>query len=293
MIKSYKEDNTVNIICESAVLPDDINMEVISESTVTDSKGNKVKIYTSDCTLQSFDVENWNKRIYGSDTVMDSLDNDPMIQNDIKHGQWIGEWGHPLDTNPKRQLTMFPQTSSHRIQKYWKDTGNLLKGTVQNLPYGWGLAMAANAENNIPWSFSLRSLGSVDPVTRRVKRPLKIITYDSVYRPSHIESYKDILNESAFDINVGTMNESMTSEDLVQPLNESFNMSDIVNYVKERSANIQRMADMFKLDKFEGSLNETGTRMNVRVDDSTTLDIPIESVINMQYSDILNTAFKK
>lgn len=289
MLKSYKEDNTVYVLCEMACDESDVSMDIINESSTIDNNGNKVKIYTADNTLQSFNVENWNRRIYGDDIVMDSLDNDPMIQNDIKHGQWIGEWGHPLDTSPKRQLTMFPQTSSHRILKYWKE-GNLLKGTVQNLPYGWGQAMALNAENNIPWSFSLRSLGSLDPVTRKVKKPLKVVTYDSVYRPSHIESYKEILNESASDIFVGDKNiENMTVDDIVQPLNESFNLSDITDYVKERSTNIQRMADMFKLDKFEGSLNETGNRMIVNVDKDTKISVPIESVINMQYSDILNS----
>ena len=57
--------------------------------------------------------------------------------------------------------------------------------------------MAANAQNGVTRAFSLRSLGSVDLATRRVKAPLKVITYDSVYRPSHIEAYgNEMLNES-------------------------------------------------------------------------------------------------
>ena len=247
------------------------------------------KTITAKTTLQSFDVENWNKRIYSGDLVMDSIDNDGMIQNDIKRGQWIGEFGHPLDTSPKRQMIMFPQTSSHRILNYWRE-GNLLKATVQTLPYGYGLAMAENALNGVPWAFSLRSLGSVDLQTRRVKSPLKVITYDNVYRPSHIEAYgNDIINESAgLCFNEYDLYDIMDECSMIEKLPDSFVLSEVTNYVKDRSENLKIIADMFNLDKFECTLNESGTRMNVK-SDNTTFNIPIETAIRMQYSNILNS----
>lgn len=286
MLKSYETDNTVYILDECVTSPEDLSLDIINETTEISPIDNKpVKSITGNTTLQSFDVKNWNQRIYGTDLVMDSLDNDGMIQNDIKHQQWIGEWGHPLDTSPRRQMILYPPTSSHRILKYWRE-GNLLHGTVQTLPYGYGLSMAQNALNGVPWSFSLRSLGSVDLKTRQVKAPLKIITYDSVYRPSHIEAYgNDILNEST-----GSMDELYTAMNecsLIEKCPDSFVLSEATMFAKERSENLQMLADMFKLDKVECTLNESGTRMNV-VSKNTTFNIPVETAIHMQYANILN-----
>lgn len=288
MLKSYKQDNTVYVLDECVINECDLSLDILDESTEISPVTNKTtKTVTANSTLQSFDVENWNKRIYGADLVMDSIDNDGMIQNDIKKGQWIGEFGHPLDTSPKRQMIMFPQTSSHRILKYWREK-NLLKATVQTLPYGYGLAMAENALNGVPWAFSLRSLGSVDLETRRVKAPLKVITYDNVYRPSHIEAYgNEIINESAGFYDNYNISDVMNECSLVKQLPESFVLSEVTDFVKERSENLQKIADMFKLDKVECVLNESGTRMNVK-SNTTTFNIPIETAINLQYADILN-----
>lgn len=178
MIKS-KPDNTLYVICECSTNPEDISTEILNESTIEDSSGNKQKCVTIDTTLQSFDVQNWNQRIYGGELVMSSIDNDGMIQNDIKHGQWIGEYGHPLDPSPRRAMVIYPPTSSHRILNYRRE-GNLLKAHVQTLASGMGAMMCERIMQNVPASFSLRSLGSVDLATRRVKAPLKVITYDSV-----------------------------------------------------------------------------------------------------------------
>ena len=290
MVKSYKSNDKVYILNECVTDEYDLSLDIINENTEVSPITNKpIKTITAKTTLQSFDVENWNRRIYSGDLVMDSIDNDGMIQNDIKKGQWIGEFGHPLDTSPKRQMIMFPQTSSHRILNYWRE-GNLLKATVQTLPYGYGLAMAANAMNGVPWAFSLRSLGSVDLQTRRVKAPLKVITYDSVYRPSHIEAYgNDILTESAgYEDPYDNLFKIMDECSMVEELPDSFVLSEVTDFVKERSENLQIIADMFNLDKFECTLNESGTRINVK-SDNTTFNIPIETAIRMQYSNILNS----
>lgn len=295
MIKSYKQDNTVYVLDECVTLESDLFLDIINESTEISPIDGKTTVgtVTANTTLQSFDVENWNRRIYGGDLVMDAIDNDGMIQNDLKQGQWIGEFGHPLDTSPKRQMIMFPQTSSHRILKYWRE-GNLLKATVQTLPYGFGLAMADNAKNGVPWAFSLRSLGSVDLATRRVKSPLKVITYDSVYRPSHIEAYgNDILNESAgYTDNQFDVSKIMNECSMIEECPADFILAEAANFVKERSENLQIIADMFKLDKVECVLNESGTRMNV-VSKGTTFNIPVETAISMQYANILNNIKNK
>jgi hypothetical protein len=269
---------------------DHINSDInILQETTIDTPSGKIPQVTIDSPLQSFEVKNWNERIYGGSLVMNSIDNDGMIQNDIKHGQWIGEFGHPLDLSPRRQVILYPPTASHRILNYRRE-GNLLKGHVQTLPYGYGISMANNSLHGVPAAFSLRSLGSVDIKTGRVNAPLKVITYDSVYRPSHIEAYEDkILSEC-----VEASNDLFTiiSESAVMvPISET--MAQITDYVKDRSNNLKMVSEIFKIDNLDCTLDECGTRMNIKIDDETRVNVPIESMINLEYSDILSSVIKK
>ena len=274
------DNNTLYIMCECLTPPEDIRTDVLTESTVESASGKKIKTVTVDTCLQSFEVENWNGRIYGKNLVLDALNNDGMIQNDIKKGQWIGEYGHPLDTDPKRQVVFNPTTASHRILNY-RTEGNLLLGHVQTLAGGAGDMLCDRILQGVPAAFSLRSLGSVDLATRRVKAPLKIITYDSVFRPSHIEAYQtEILSECASYVN---LNESV---DLFAPINES--MEQIKSYISEKSDNVARAADFFGLDKLAMVLQENGT-VTLIIDECTSCNVPIESVIGLQYADVLGS----
>jgi len=274
------DNNTLYIMCECLTPPEDIRTEVLTESTVESASGKKIKTVTIDTCLQSFEVENWNGRIYGKNLVLDALNNDGMIQNDIKKGQWIGEYGHPLDTDPKRQVVFNPTTASHRILNY-RTEGNLLLGHVQTLAGGAGDMLCDRILQGVPAAFSLRSLGSVDLATRRVKAPLKIITYDSVFRPSHIEAYQtEILSECASYVN---LNESV---DLFAPINES--IEQIKSYISEKSDNVARAADFFGLDKLAMVLQENGT-VTLIIDECTSCNVPIESVIGLQYADVLGS----
>ena len=274
------DNNTLYIMCECLTPPEDIRTDVLTESTVESASGKKIKTVTIDTCLQSFEVENWNGRIYGKNLVLDALNNDGMIQNDIKKGQWIGEYGHPLDTDPKRQVVFNPTTASHRILNY-RTEGNLLLGHVQTLAGGAGDMLCDRILQGVPAAFSLRSLGSVDLATRRVKAPLKIITYDSVFRPSHIEAYQtEILSECASYVN---LNESV---DLFAPINES--IEQIKSYISEKSDNVARAADFFGLDKLAMVLQENGT-VTLIIDECTSCNVPIESVIGLQYADVLGS----
>ena len=274
------DNNTLYIMCECLTPPEDIRTEVLTESTVESASGKKIKTVTIDTCLQSFEVENWNGRIYGKNLVLDALNNDGMIQNDIKKGQWIGEYGHPLDTDPKRQVVFNPTTASHRILNY-RTEGNLLLGHVQTLAGGAGDMLCDRILQGVPAAFSLRSLGSVDLATRRVKAPLKIITYDSVFRPSHIEAYQtEILSECASYVN---LNESV---DFFAPINES--IEQIKSYISEKSDNVARAADFFGLDKLAMVLQENGT-VTLIIDECTSCNVPIESVIGLQYADVLGS----
>ena len=112
-------------------------------------------------------------------------------------------------------------------------------------------------------------------------------------RPSHIEAYQDeILSESAVFIpQANDLEGLMTESAICLPISES--IEEINKYAIERSDNIKIVADMFHLDKIDCSLNENATRMNIKIDENTTANIPVESAINMQYADILGSIRNK
>lgn len=285
-------DNTLYVICECAINPADIKIDILNESSIELSDGTKVPYVTIDATLQSFEVKNWNQRIYGSDVVMESIDNDGMIQNDIKRGQWCGEYGHPLDLEPRRQMIIFPQTASHRILSYRKEA-NLLKAHVQTLAGGCGPMMAMSCLQGVPAAFSLRSLGSIDMATHRVKSPLKVITYDSVFRPSHIEAYQEkILTESAnlFIPKSNTIEDLITESAIFNPITETIDQMN--RYAKNKSNNVSLIADLFHLHDIDCTLNESCTRFNVKIDDNNMASVPIDTMIKLQYGDILSQISK-
>lgn len=281
-------NNTMYIMCDTVVPDEACSMNIINESAVPNTE---FKTVTIDTVLQSFEVKNWNQRIYGGDLVMSSLDNDPLIQNDISKGQWMGEWGHPLDQKPHRQVTLNNDTVSHRILNYRRE-GNLLKGHVQTVPLGKGICMYANIMCGIPAAFSLRSLGSFDLETGRVNAPLRIVTYDSVYRPSHVEAYQtNILTEA-----VGSDGRIFTTDDF--SLNEAVAITEsdfhfLTECVKNNSDNVKKVADIFKLNDLQFTMNESGTRTNIIIDKNTTVNIPVEKTISMMYGEMLNSFVNK
>lgn len=294
-MNNYDQD-TVYLICECGALPDDISATIIQENYVESPTG-KIPVITIETVLQSFNVENWNKRIYDDYVVMDALDKDPMIQHDLKHKQWCGEFGHPLDLDPRRQLIIDPATASHRILKYWKE-GSLLKAHVRTLPYQWGIAMALSSLDGMPSAFSMRGMGSVDLKTRRAKAPLKIRTYDQVNRPSHKEAYEDkILSESAGGIYIP----KKSSVDIGEIIRESamfipadknklILLEQSKDFILSKSENTKIIQDLFKIDSFENAvLSESGLYMDIKINNGTTARMPVEKAIALQYSDILGS----
>ena len=94
-----------------------------------------------------------------------------------------------------------------------------------------------------------------------------------IVRPSHIEAYQnEILNESISDINIDDIKQR--NSDIFTPITES--IDDIISYTKNHSDSVKIVADMFKLDKLNCVLTESGTRMSIEIDDHTTANVHIE-----------------
>lgn len=87
-----------------------------------------------DTVLQSFEVKNRNKRTYIGDAVMESLAA-PHVQELIKKGSFVSEYGHPLVKDMSRVTQIDPARVCGRVNSYYR-TGNLLKGEFETFDDG-------------------------------------------------------------------------------------------------------------------------------------------------------------
>jgi hypothetical protein len=271
-------------IVEAAVNPDDIKTTIIRENTVTTAEGGTIKTITADATLQSFMMLNWNGRTYPAAVVMEGMDGNPKIQNDIRHKQFAGEWGHPDSKDMVRQSQILPEYTSHYIDSYRRE-GNLLKGHVTSAPFGRGLWMYNTIMAGRPWAFSLRAFGAVDSNNQAI-RPLTVITYDQVNRPSHKEAYAT----SGDVVGAQSYSDSMLKECSTSIMLESSTIvTDITNFVLEKSDNVKIAKELFGLQESAGFFNG---KNNIILEgnylgNSIKVTVPLESYVRDIYRDIL------
>lgn len=275
-------------LTETAIDPSHVKTEIVSESNI-DIAGKKVSTLTFDTTLQSADVMNWNGKKYPKPWLAESLDSNAMIQNDIKHDQWIGEYGHPLGeglSTPQekamRQAMIQPDKASHKINKYWW-VGNLLKGRITTLPSGYGINVRDNTLAGVIPSFSFRGMGKVNPRTKEVLRGLVTTTFDYVFRPSHKEAYGDqivSLNEAAVEAIIKDFYQSDASQSI--PLQEA--AAFINELVQSTSENAKRVMDL--LETSNGYLAEDLSTYYVQ-HEGTTILVPVEREVRKNIKKIL------
>lgn len=151
-------------------------------------------------TLQSFGVQNRNKRYYDAQNIMDNIEKSEYIQSMLRQNSWVGELDHPSETINGQTLTLQrisnpdPKHDSHFIRKPWLE-GNLLKAPIQTdsgTEEGMNLAIKIVDGGLIP-AFSARVFGELQ---NRSGRPTvmakRLITYDEVLFPSHREALADV-----------------------------------------------------------------------------------------------------
>jgi len=194
--------STPKIICESVFLSE---AKVISSPKSSD----KVIIETY---LQEAETPNDNNRIYPKDVIGFGLDK--INDRYIKKRQFLGELDHPISNNQIRQTTVLYKECSHVITEYgWE--GNLLKGTVETLPYTPnGKIMSGLVRDKIPVGFSLRALADVSPhgQYKKVKGPMIIITYDCVSKPSNHKAYMTEVKQESVTVLRESANAICTSD---------------------------------------------------------------------------------
>lgn len=283
-----KSDTTWLLINETMVDPDVAmkHREIISENVI-ETGGRQLMTLTFKQVLQSFGDRNWNGRIYTDDIVIKGLDNNPLVQNDIKMGTWTGEYGHPIIEKGMnelaRQMTIFPPNACWTINKYWKES-NLLMGECTTLAGGYGDIVRDRILTNYPAMASSRAIGAVD--ARGTVRPgYTPITYDCVIRPSHKQAYMDMssVNQNMFPIHTGQSN-TMAESAVVYDFR---NDSSFADYLLSESANknkIDMLCNTFNIEYDSMTITENSVKFTF-LDESgiNKVYIPLNQMVGMEY----------
>lgn len=146
-----------------------------------------------DTVLQSFEIKNRNKRTYIGDAVMESLAA-PHVQELIKKGSFVSEYGHPLVKDMSRVTQIDPARVCGRVNSYYR-TGNLLKGEFETFDDGGlGTMLTRRILQGLEPAHSLRAVAKLSKDRNGndiMNSRAHIIAYDTVILPSHVEAYRD------------------------------------------------------------------------------------------------------
>lgn len=193
-----------------------------------------------DTVLQSFEVKNRNKRTYIGDAVMESLAA-PHVQELIKKGSFVSEYGHPLVKDMSRVTQIDPARVCGRVNSYYR-TGNLLKGEFETFDDGGlGTMLTRRILQGLEPAHSLRAVAKLSKDRNGndiMNSRAHIIAYDTVILPSHVEAYRDeskdirVVNQS---IVATESTEFGSHEEYAFVVNESM----LTDFVMEESKNVK------------------------------------------------------
>lgn len=213
--------------------------------------------------LQEAEAPNRNGRIYSKSALLSGI-NAPMVQEKIKKKTFVGECGHPLSDDIRRQ-TYIDQTRISHIVTDAHFEGNILKGIVESANTCAGRDFQGLCRQGMNMAFSMRGLGGAskkEGMYDRIDGKLFIISYDWVIYPSHGNAYQErILKEDA--------NIAMDKQMLLEGATFACNLKEFVGYIAESSKNVQELAEHMKFGiEYD----------NISIDkDTKTLDIKNES----------------
>lgn len=202
-----------------------------------------------DTNLQSFGVINRNQRSYTAKNIWECILMD-KIQALLRDNGWFGEFNHPVSQykdqklSPERLQDVEPTRRAFKIMRP-KIIGDLLQARIQSsqnqMGVEWGKEILAGW---IP-SFSCRAIATLQMIGGKpVVVVRRLITYDSVWYPSHPEAHAisapkavkksiDITTESAVD--------EIQMEAVIIPLKE------ILESVGKTDVNTQMIMESFEL----------------------------------------------
>ena len=146
--------------------------------------------------LQEADVKNRNGRVYPK-RVLEEAISSPYIKERLNTLSLYGEAGHPMDTSPKRQMSIDHTRISHIIKETWWE-GNLLKGRIMTANTQAGRDLMGLITQGSRVAFSLRAQGNVKKDmygNTIVESPIHALCYDWVVNPSHDKAFLESLCE--------------------------------------------------------------------------------------------------
>lgn len=275
------------MICETPTTAEEV--------TVINDKHGRVTI---EATMQDLGVKNRNGRIYDKSDLSPQMTCERTTEL-IKSGNFFGEAGHPMTTELSRQSTIDPNNIAHNMSKIWIE-GNIVKAHTRGTPNAQGELFNNLILEGTKPSFSLRALGTVANTPRGAEvKNIKLITYDWVVFPSHKKAYMSkILGESANE-------EFMKEASYIQNIKDSkliiensnyegifapITNQNIINYVKEESANIKLIKESLDFMYTDIALVENGRQVMMSDKLGQSLIINLESYIT---NEIMNYCYKR
>jgi len=164
---------------------------ILQEADLQKDKGDKVVFRM---VIQTADEVNNNHRIYPKDVLVEAMKN---ADDRIRSRSFYGELDHPILTqdsifNQNRQTVVLLKEASHIIRDYqWE--GNILFGEFESLSTPNGKILYELVREKTTIGVSMRGIGQTIDTNkgRIVKKPLTIITYDIVSKPSHSKAIID------------------------------------------------------------------------------------------------------
>lgn len=241
---------------------DDLGFVYLCESTDVDiKKVGDLKIYNDnniffvefDSVLQSFGVQNRNKRFYTAENVWSAIQT-PKIQDLLAHDSWFGECNHPTQKEQNQKLSaerirdVWPQNRSHKIMKP-RIEGNLLKARIQtDAGTDVGIGFAKSIIQGMVPRFSCRSIASLQMINGRPTVVIRLlVTYDWVFYPSHPEAEmighleKPVLESVGSGLDFLPADTGVTEKDVLIPLHE------ILDLVGNKDMNTEILLESFDL----------------------------------------------
>ena len=232
-----KFETVACLVCEQTTEPQKVKWKEVKRDGVHFIKFKSL--------LQTYNVWNRNKRNYFLEPMKKSW-NAPHLKELIQRGDFWGEYGHPITTDPKRIVTIDQKYCSHRFTNVWFQ-GNSIYGDVETLnDDGYGKMFRMRTMQGCDPAFSLRAmvpLTKIDATRCEIREPGHIITVDSVILPSHDDAY--IVENAGFGAieSVAHLGEN-GNENITVPVTES---TEFLSYLKDESFNLKTVMDHFEI----------------------------------------------
>lgn len=232
--------------------------------------------------LQSFGRRNRNGRLWRADMMKKALAA-PTIVELIQKGDFAGENGHPIaqvgETSISRIATIDPNNVCHRITALeW--SGDLVYGTVETIDdiNGPGAKLMRSIMQGMEPAFSVRALvpqrKNADG-TWDVTGVGRVITYDRVFLPSHMEAYRD----QNVDIKM------VTHDNTYQQVLESF----VYPYISSHSDRVKYATDNTQVAMESAHYDPNSGLYSVNTSDKnrSRVFVPIEKRLQKEMNDLL------